>query len=459
VNRCTRARSRVSAWLGRKYLARISRKGLGRAELALLPDELLSLLRRDGLEPVDGLTRMHAASPVTRVQLPFGLEAWAVTGYEEVKQVLGDRDRFSNDFRNLVDTTGVGSGQQPGGLGFADPPVHTRLRRILAPEFTMRRLAGLAPRISAIVDAQLDAMAAAKGPVDLVAAFALPIPSLTICELLGVPYEDRHEFQELSAARFDLLGGATASFGALSESLAYMARIVRKQRAQPGNGLLGMIIREHGDIVDDQELAGLADGVLTGGLETSASMLALGALALLDDPASAERLRRDDAAVDPFVEEQLRRLTVVQMAFPRFAREDVVIGDHRIAKGAMVLCSLLAANRDHPSHRQDPALPAESRRPMAPHLAFGYGMHRCVGAELARLELRTAFPALVRRFPRLRLAVDPSDLSFRPLSIVYGLDKLPVLTGTPAAHPTAYRPVRRGRIGVGVPGAGGACPV
>jgi cytochrome P450 len=188
-----------------------------------------------------------------------------------------------------------------------------------------------------------------------------------------------------------------------------------------------MIIRERGDEIGDEELAGLADGVLTGGFETTASMLSLGALVLLRDPVAAQRLRDDDAAVGLFVEEILRHLSVVQVAFPRFARRDLVIDGARIAEGDIVVVSLAAANRD-------PRLGAgldslDPTRDPVSHLAFGHGLHRCVGAELARLELRAAYPALVRRFPRLRLAVSSDQLRFRPASIVYGIESLPVHLG------------------------------
>ena len=278
------------------------------------------------------------------------------------------------------------------------------------------------PRIAEMIEAQLDTMLAADGPVDLVRAFALPIPSLVICELLGVPYEDRGDFQRLSMARFDLFGGATASLGAISESLQYLQGVVKKQRDDPGDGLLGMIIKEHGDDVGDLELAGLADGVLTGGFETTASMLALGALVLLQDPDAFKLIHDDDAAVHDFVEELLRYLTVVQVAFPRFAREDLTVGGVRISKGDVVVVSLAGADRDpvlgENLEQVDPTRAATS------HLAFGHGVHRCIGAELARMELRAAYPALVRRFPSMRLAEE--DLNFRKVSIVYGLDRLPV---------------------------------
>jgi cytochrome P450 len=269
--------------------------------------------------------------------------------------------------------------------------------------------------------------AAAGRPVDLVQGFALPIPSLTICELLGVPYSDRAEFQRLSTTRFDLLGGVNGSLGAISESMEYLLEIVQKQRVEPGDGLLGRLVREHGDDLSDHELAGLADGLLTGGLETTASMLALGTIVLLQHPDSRDAVRDRDDAVDPFVDELLRYLTVVQVAFPRFARERVQIGGRTIEEGDIVLCSLSAANRDGELERFDPA------RPGRPHLAFGHGLHRCIGAELARMELRAAYPALVRRFPGIRLGADASTLPFRELSFVFGVDALPVRLGEDAA--------------------------
>ncbi|RSM49178.1 cytochrome P450 [Amycolatopsis balhimycina DSM 5908] len=392
---------------------------------SFLPDSALVPLKRDGLDPVAEIGARRAAEPIGKLDLPFGMNAWLVTGYDEAKAVLGKVTEFSSDFTNLVGSAGVTADQNPGGLGFADPPVHTRLRKLLTPEFTMRRLNRLAPRIDEIVAGQLDAMVAADGPVDLWQAFALPIPSLTICELLGVSYEDREDFQRLSTARFDLFGGAGASLGAMSESLTYLLDIVKKQREAPGDGLLGMLIKEHGDEIDDRELAGLADGVLTGGLETTASMLALGALVLLRDEKAVEAVRGDDESVHRFVEELLRYLTVVQMAFPRFAKQDMEIGGVHIAEGDIVLVSLSAADRD-PKLGPDMEKFDAAREPTS-HLAFSYGIHRCIGAELARMELRTAYPALVRRFPNLRLAVPEDELSFRKVSIVYGLDALPVL--------------------------------
>lgn len=423
----TTLRSRIIAWAGRVYMARTRKKGFDLSRMSFLPESVLMPLRRDGLDPVGELATVREKEPISKLPVPIAANVWLVTGYDEVKAVLGKGNAFSSDFTNLIGQAGASTDQNPGGLGFADPPVHTRLRRLLTPEFTMRRLNRLTPRIHEIVEERLDAMekAGASGdPVDLVEMFALPIPSLVICELLGVPYEDRADFERLSAARFDLFSGANASFGAISESLSYFREVVKKQRQNPGDGLLGMIVKEHGDSVSDEELAGLADGVLTGGFETTASMLALGALVLLQDDSHFAALKDGDEAADRYVEELLRYLTVVQVAFPRFAREDLEIAGVPIAKGDVVLCSLSGADRDGKlgpdMERFDPS------RNVPSHLAFGYGIHRCVGAELAKMELRAAYPALVRRFPAMRLAVRPEELAFRKLSIVYGIESLPV---------------------------------
>lgn len=426
-------RARVVSWLGRKYFAWRSRRGAGGADISMLPDSALFPLKRDRLDPVAEIGERRASEPISRVKLPMGFTVWLVTGHAEAKAVLSKPESFSSDFSNLIGKAGVTAEQDPGGLGFVDPPVHTRLRKLLTPEFTVRRLSRLEPRIEAIVTEQLDRMDKADGPVDMWQEFALPIPSLTICELLGVSYEDRDDFQRLSTARFDLLGGAGSALGAISESLSYLKHIVAKERRDPGDGLLGMLIREHGDEIDDDELAGLADGLLTGGLETTASMLALGSMLLVEDPRTAELMLGDEDSVHRVVEEMLRYLTVVQVAFPRFAKQDVEVAGTRFGKGDVVLVSLSGANRDASI---DPGTDGatggtmerfEPAREPSPHLAFGHGVHRCIGAELARMELRAAYPALLRRFPDMRLAITPEEVAFRQVSIVYGVESLPML--------------------------------
>lgn len=390
--------------------------------LDAVPRRLLRPLRRSGLDPVARLGRT-TPEPVHRLAHMFGMNIWLVSGHAEAKAVLADQASFSNDIRPYVGLAGA----RVRGLGFTDPPEHTRLRSLLTPEFTMRRIERLAPRVEAIVDTQLDRMAGNGPVVDLVEAFAFPVPFLVICELLGLPVEDRDRFRALSHARFDVTAGGSGAFGAISQSQEFLLEATRRQRRDPGDGLLGRIITALGDDVSDEEIAGLADGVFTGGYETTASMLALGSLVLLRDRAHFELVRDDDTAIDRVVEEMLRYLTVVQIAFPRFAKVDVELCGRQISRGDVVIAALSRADRDH---RIGPDLDTfDPHRPPSPHLAFGHGFHRCVGAELARLELRTAFPRLARRFPELALAVDPSDLRFRDQSIVYAVDSLPVHLG------------------------------
>ena len=394
--------------------------GSGLSGVSVLPKKLTMPLRRVGLEPVAALAAKRSAEPVSKLSRVFGMNVWLVSGYEEARAVLNDTTSYSTDIRHLIGGEGEVS---IGGLGFTDPPDHTRLRKYLVPEFTTMRLAGLAPRIEAIVDQQLDVMEHAGDVVDFVPEFAFPVPFAVICELLGLPVEDRERFRQLGHARFDVNGGGAGTFGAMSQSQEFLLEAVQTQRREPGEGLIGEIIRRHGTEIDDTELSGLADGVFTGGYETSASMLALGMLALLRDR-DAFALAGDDATLDGVVNELLRYLSVVQIAFPRFARTDLTLFGKKIRAGDVVVCSLSGANRDDAFAAQPDRL--DPRRTVRTHLAFGQGFHRCIGSELAKMELRAAFRALARRFPATELAIDPAALRFRDLSIVYGVDSLPV---------------------------------
>ncbi|TWE12904.1 cytochrome P450 [Rudaeicoccus suwonensis] len=410
----------IRRWVGRRLLSTAAAgRSSGVAGISVLPKKLTMPLRRDGLDPLPALNTMREQTPVHRLRRVFGINVWLVSGYDEARSVLADTTSYSTDIRPML---GMDHDVSIGGLGFTDPPEHTRLRKFLTPEFTIRRLAHLQPVIDRIVAERLDAMEAA-GPVpDLVQEFAFPIPFLVICELLGLPVEDRERFRALGHARFDVTGGGAGTFGAMSESREFLQEAVQRQRVDPGDGLLGQIIRDIGDEVTDEELGGLADGVFTGGYETSASMLSLGTLALLRDPASY-RLAASEQ-IDAVVDELLRYLTVVQISFPRFAKADMELFGKRISKGDVVIVSLSGANRDSALGDNPDTIDPTAIRPT--HLGFGHGFHRCVGAELARMELRAAFQGLSRRYPQLQLAVPPEELQFRDLSIVYGVESLPV---------------------------------
>ena len=390
------------------------------------PDSLFMPLLRDGLDPVAELARRREEQPVTRLDL-FGNTIWLVTRHADVRAVLADAGTFSNDFANLLAAGGDDAEElglaDPGGLGFRDPPEHTRLRRLLAPSFSARRLDALLPRIREVVDVRLDALAAAGPGADLVELFATAVPAMVIGEFLGVPRDEQLEFGTLAAGRFDLLESILSPLDSAAASIDYLLGLIQRQRENPGGGLLSRLISENPDI-DDRELAGLADGLLVGGHETTASMLALGAIVLLSDPERAALVRDGDVDIDHVVEELLRYLTVVQVAFPRFARVDTTIAGQPVTAGDLVLCSLSSADRDA---ALGPDLErVDLTRAPTPHLAFAYGIHHCLGAQLARLELRVAFPALLRRFPGLRLAVAPEEIRYSERSIVYGVAELPV---------------------------------
>ena len=417
----------VGGWIGRVAVRRIRKKGIDLSRVAFIPEPTKVPLLRIGTDPIPRIAELRRRGPLYRLPMPFvDFRVWLITGYEESRTVLTARDGYSSDIRHLFNGDGPASSEDIGGLGFTDPPLHTRLRKIVTPEFTMRRLARLVPIIEEIVGGQLDEMEALGSPVDLAKQVAFPVPFQTICALLGLDYEDRDAFAKLGSARFDATFGG-AAFGAVSAQREFLFDAVARQRQAPGPGLLGQIIREQGDAISDVDLAGLADGIFTGGFETTAGMIALGTIVLLRDPEHAALIRDGSPEqVDRIVDELLRYLAVVQVAFPRFAKQDMELFGQHIQKGDVLLASLSGANRDARAAGPDPEGFDPLRVPKSAHLAFGHGIHRCIGAELAKLELRTVLPLLFRRFPDLALAKPEEELNFRRLSFVYGVDELPV---------------------------------
>lgn len=420
-------RGKISGWVGKLVMRRIQKKGIDLSRISFIPEPTKVPLQRNAMDPVPRIAEIRATERMHKLDLPFNFRAYLVTGYDEARTILTDRDSYSNDIRHMFHGDGPATSDDIGGLGFTDPPLHTRLRKIVTPEFTMRRLARLEPMISDIVDRQLESLAAEGSGADMAKHLAFPVPFQTICALLGLDYEDRDAFEKLGSARFDATNGGAAAFGAVSEQREFLFAAVAKQRKEPGPGLIGQILRDEGDMISDIDLAGLADGVFTGGFETTAGMIALGTIVLLQDPAYADMIRRGEPAdVDRIVEELLRYLAVVQVAFPRFAKQDMELFGQQIKAGDVVLASLSGANRDPEVAGERPDEFDPFRTPSSGHLAFGHGIHRCIGAELARMELRIALPKLFQRFPDLALAKPKEELSFRQLSFVYGVDELPV---------------------------------
>ena len=387
-------------------------------------------MQRVGFDPVDELARVRRDEGVTRVVMPFGVQAFLVTRYEDIREVLSDPARFSNartEFplaEQLQLSEDDIAQRRAGQLLALDPPQHTRLRRMLTPEFTVRQIRRLAPRIEEIVESHLDDLEREGPPADLVPRFALPIPSLVICELLGVPYSERAQFQQRTRRQLDLSVPPEERVTLQRESRQFMQEQVTRAQAAPGDDLLGMLIREHGDELTNDELVGIALLLLIAGHETTANMLGLGTLALLCHPEQLALVREDPASVEPAVEELLRGLSIVPAGILRTTTTEVTLAGHTIPAGALVAASLVAANRD-PALVEDPDQLDITRGALG-HMAFGHGVHHCLGAPLARMEMTVAFPALLRRFPQLALAVPFEEIGFRPHHFVYGLQSLPV---------------------------------
>ena len=388
-------------------------------------------MRRNAFDPTPELGEIRQNEGVRSVVNAFGMQVFLVTRHDDVKAMLSDHERFSNTrppgfvmpgAPNVSDEE-VASARAGNLLGL-DPPEHQRLRRMLTPEFTIRRIKRLEPRITEIVTEHLDAMESAGAPVDLVESFALPIPSLVICELLGVPYDDRADFQERSGRQLDLSLPIQERLELQRASRAYMHSLVTRARTTPGEDILGMLVREHGDELTDDELVGIAGLLLLAGHETTSNMLGLGTLALLRNPDQLAMVREDPDALGPAVEELLRWLSIVQTSIPRITTTDVEIAGVPIPAGQLVFASLPSGNRD-PGFVDSPDV-LDIRRGAPGHLAFGHGVHHCLGAPLARMEMRIAWPALLRRFPNLALAEDFADVQFRSFHFIYGLRSLMV---------------------------------
>lgn len=392
-----------------------------------VPASIRFPLQRDGLAPVPRLAATRERGDVVRFASLLGTRVWLVTGYDVARAVLADSTSFANDVRDLIGRQERAPAERIGGLGMTDQPDHGRLRGVLTPYFTRRRLAELQTDIDRVVEAALDDMEAHGPVVDLVARFGFQVPFGVICDLLGMPEVDRETFRRQGAARFDLRDAGAGIFDTAAGTRQFLIDLVAEERRRPHlpDGLVARMVADHGDALDDVELGGLADGVFLGGYETSASMLSLGTWVLLQHPEAWATLQQGEPeAVERVVDELLRFVCPVQMAFPRVARREVAVGDQLVRAGDIVLVSLTGAGRD-PSRHPSPEDFDPTRETVAT-LAFGHGLHRCVGAELARMELRTALVALARRFPDLALACDPTDLRFTELAIVHGVEQLPV---------------------------------
>jgi len=382
-------------------------------------------VRRERLDPAAELRLLRAEGPLTKVPVESeGGSIWVATGYEEVRRILADHVRFST--RRRFGSTGRHRPRELiGHLMDYDPPEHTRLRRMLTPEFTARRMQRLEPRVESIVAGCLDDMERAGPPVDLVKMFGAPIPMAVLCELIGVPRDDRADFERRSRLQLDPGGDARKRAAAGATQVRYLGALVARARKDPDDGFIGMLVREHGANVTDEELRGVCGLLILAGLDNISGMIGLGTLALLERHDRGAALRTALLAdPDRAVEELLRHLSVAHFPTPRVALVDVAIGDQLIKAGELVICSIPTANRD-PALTGEPDRLDLAREPGG-HVAFGHGVHRCIGAALSRLQLRIAYLALFARFPGLRLALPAGAVPFRVDTPTYGVARLPV---------------------------------
>ena len=376
--------------------------------------------------------RMREERPVAPARLPNGERAWLVTRYVDVRAALAD-PRLHKDWRKLASPDWVPdevTGYLSMHLLNADPPDHTRLRKLVSKAFTMRRVAGLRPRIEAITAALLDAIearaAADEETIDLIAAFAFPLPVTVICELLGIPARDQDQFRAWSNAVV-ASEGEPGSFRAAGVAMfSYFTALIADKRANPADDMVSALIeaRDSGDSLDERELVAMLFLLLIAGHETTTNLIASGTLALLTNTGELERLRADPALLPGAVDELLRFVNPLNHATERFTLEPVEIGGVTIPAREWVFCATAAANHD--DGRFLGAGHLDVGRDAAGHVAFGHGIHFCLGAPLARLEGEVAFGALLSRFPSLSLAADPSSLRWRSSSLIHGLETLPV---------------------------------
>ncbi|KPC78491.1 MULTISPECIES: cytochrome P450 [Streptomyces] len=368
--------------------------------------------------PVPELYEAQKDEELRRVTVPSPLlgdfDAVVVTRYEDVKSVLAD-DQLR---------MGGSMPYQAGNLLSYDGPEHSRLRRMLTGSFTTKRARELRPQIEGVVESALDTVAQAGQGADLVKHFCTPIPTLVICELLGVPYADREDFQHRTAVALDFNTSREVQMRQAAEMEAYMAGLVARHRESPGDNVLGRVVRDFGGELTDSELAGIGNMLLIAGHETIASTLSAAIALLLGHPDQLAVVRDDPSATDGAVEELLRYCAPAAI-LPRQAAGDICVRDQKIKEDERVVASVLAANRDLGAADQD-LDNLDVRRPVQRHLTFGFGPHQCLGQQLARMELRVALPALFTRFPTLRPAVPLDELDYRTNALVFGVNALPV---------------------------------
>lgn len=371
------------------------------------------------LDPVPELVELQKQGPLHEYDTEPGLggrKQWLVTGYDEVRAILSDATRFSS-MRPVDDE--AERAWLPGILQAYDPPDHTRLRGTVTRANTVKRIESLRPGIEEIVEDCLDDLESMGSPADFVRHAAWPIPALVACDFLGVPRDDQTTLSRMFRASRESRLPRQRNLSGMG-IVSYAQKLAARERHDPGEGMIGGIVRDYGDEITDEELAGLTEGIMIGAVEQMASQLAVAILLFATHPAQMALLRERPELVNGATEEVLRYGSIVETPSPRTALVDMRIAGRDIHAGDVLTCSLVAVNRAR-GERFD--ITRENRE----HIAFGHGIHHCIGAPLTRLQLRVALPAVVRRFPSLRLAVPEEDLRFVPgRPAPFAIEELPV---------------------------------
>ncbi|QUQ69291.1 cytochrome P450 [Kutzneria sp. CA-103260] len=402
-------------------------------EIAPLLEPTANYMLRTRCDPHEDMFTLRAHGPLVRMvgdaSVQLGVEyVWQALGYDVVRKILGDHENFTTRPRLTESESKTGepahvSPQFVGQISTYDPPEHTRLRRMLTPEFTARRIRRMEPAIQSLIDDRLDVLEAEGPGADVQGLFADPIGGGILCELLGIPRDDRNEFIRRIRRNTDTSRGLKARAADSAAFNRYLLNLITQQRRNPDEGFLGMLVREHGDNITDDELKGLCTALILGGVETVAGMIGFGVLALLDNPDQIKLLLDGPEKADRVIAELLRYLSPVQQPNPRLALRDVVVGGQLIKEGDYVLCSILMANRDD-ALTPDPNR-LDANRESVSDVGFGHGIHYCIGAAVARTMLRLAYLSLWQRFPDLRLAVPIDEVKLRS-AFIDCPDQLPV---------------------------------
>lgn len=387
------------------------------------------------LEPPPQFSGLRAEGPLVPIELWDGNRAWLVTRFEEARAVLADR-RFSSDvtrdgFPTYYDGQRHVIEQAPSFIR-TDPPEHSRLRRMLTRDFMLKQVELLRPWVSGIVDSLIDGILRGPSPVDLIQALALPVPSLTVCQLLGIPYEDHEIFQHLTNITLSRGSGPVRIEAAIRDLLAWLDDLISRKEREPGDDLLSRLVLDQvrpGNLSHD-DLVSMTRLLVVAGHETTANMLGLTLISFMQQPEVFAGVDSDPVRLKASVEELLRYHSIIQLGLARVTIDEVELGGQRIAPGEGVIVSLLSANRDGAAFDRPDEFDVD-RTAGPKHLAFGFGVHQCIGQALARVEVQEVLAGVARRLPGLRLAAPMERLPFRGEMTVHGVHGLPATWEVP----------------------------